>query len=64
MPPAIVRFPAGAELVQNGALTHGTLNWRQFATPDQSYIVSNVTNGVLQFYRQAAVGNQATEVFG
>ncbi len=52
--------PAGAELVQNGALTHGTLNWRQFATPDQSYIVSNVTNGVLQFYRQAAAGNQAT----
>ena len=53
--------PAGAELVQNGALSHSTLNWRRFATPDQSYIVSNVTSGVLQFSRQAAPGggNQA-----
>lgn len=53
--------PSGIELLQNRTFSHGTLNWLQFATPDPSYIVSNVTGGVFQYYRLASEGatNQA-----
>ena len=37
--------------VKNGFFTNGMADWQQFATPDMSYIVSNVNNGVLEFSR-------------
>ncbi len=43
--------PAQTELVRNGSFANGAGNWQFFATPDQSYIVSSVVNGVLEFYR-------------
>jgi hypothetical protein len=38
-------------LLTNGNFSAGTANWLQFATPDMSYIVSQVTGGVFEFYR-------------
>ncbi len=52
----------GPDVVQNGDFAGGTANWQQFATPDMSYIVSNVTGGVFQYYRVApppGTSNQA-----
>ena len=46
-----VTAAALTELVHNGTFSSGMTGWLQFATPDLSYIVSNVTGGVLQFYR-------------
>jgi hypothetical protein len=51
-----------ANLVQNGSFAGGTAGWLQFATPDLSYIVSQVTGGVFEFYRvppPAGTANQA-----
>jgi hypothetical protein len=42
--------PTG-DLLQNGSFAGGLSNWQRFATPDLSYIVTEVTGGVLQFYR-------------
>ncbi len=42
---------AGQELIQNGGFAGGTGRWLSFATPDPSYMVSNIANGVLQFNR-------------
>lgn len=47
---AISAAPAG-NVVINGTFSDGAAGWLQYATPDMSYIVSNVTDGVLQFYR-------------
>jgi hypothetical protein len=41
-----------ADFIVNGGFSSGTTGWQFFATPDLTYIVSNVTGGVLQFYRQ------------
>ena len=41
----------GPNLLQNGGFLASTSGWLLHATPDPSYIVSNVTNGVFQFYR-------------
>ena len=49
-------------LVQNGSFSGGSSVWKTFATPDSSYLVSAVVNGVLEFYRQpppAGTSNQA-----
>ena len=49
-------------LVTNGTFGDGVTQWTTFALPDMSYIVANVTNGVMEFYRQpapAGVPNQA-----
>jgi hypothetical protein len=53
---------AGADFGGNGNFTDGAAHWRTYATPDMSHIVSNVTGGVLQFYRvppPAGSANQA-----
>lgn len=42
---------SGAELIQNGDFSNGFANWVQFATPDMSYIQSQISNGVLAFSR-------------
>ncbi len=44
-------FVGSLNLVQNSAFDSGTLHWLQFATPDMSYIVSQVTGGVFEYYR-------------
>jgi hypothetical protein len=52
-----------ADLLLNGDFSGGTTSWQQYATPDISYIVSNVTGGVLQFSRvppPPGTSNQAT----
>ncbi len=36
----------------NGTFNNGMDGWTTFATPDPSYIVGSVVNGVFQFYRQ------------
>jgi hypothetical protein len=51
--------PPGGNVLVNGdfasVITTGTApsGWMQFATPDSSYIVSDVTTGVFRFYRAA-----------
>ncbi len=42
---------SGASLVQNGSFGSGSSGWQQYATPDNSYIVSSTSGGVMQFYR-------------
>ena len=39
------------ELAGNGTFGNGMTGWTTFATPDQSYIVGGVVNGVFEFYR-------------
>jgi Beta-propeller repeat len=41
----------GPETVSNGQFSAGFAGWSLFATPDSSYISTNVVNGVLEFYR-------------
>ena len=38
-------------VARNGSFTNGLSEWQQFATPNVSYLVANVTDGVLEFYR-------------
>ena len=55
--------PQGPNLIQNGDFSNGVANWLQFATPNQSYMVSGVVNGVFEFHRLApppGTTNQAT----
>jgi hypothetical protein len=57
-----IDFSLAANLVRNGRFESGTSNWVQFATPDPSYIVSQITNGVFEYYRVApppGTANQA-----
>ena len=46
----ITQDPASS-VIQNGSFSSGAVGWQIYATPDLSYIVSNVTNGVMEFYR-------------
>ncbi len=39
------------DLLRNGSFTTGLPFWQTFATPDQSYIVTDTTGALLQFYR-------------
>jgi Tol biopolymer transport system component len=48
-----VSAPQNVNLMRNGDFASGTSRWDLFATPDMSYIVSNVTSGVFQYYRVA-----------
>ena len=61
-PPPPPPPPPASSLVANGGFDNGMTGWVQFATPDSSYIVSNITSGVYQFYRvppQGSTNNQA-----
>ncbi len=54
----------GPNVVQNGDFSAAAApaGWQEFATPDMTYIVSNVTGGVYQYYRVApppGTANQA-----
>jgi glucose/arabinose dehydrogenase len=40
------------ELTTNGTFNNDMAGWTTFATPDPSYIVGSVVNGVFEFYRQ------------
>lgn len=53
-----IEFTLAPNLVRNGRFDSGTSNWAQFATPDMSNMVSQVTNGVFEYYR---VGSSATQ---
>ena len=46
-----INFSIAPNLVQNSRFDAGTSNWTQFATPDLSYIVSQVVGGVFEYYR-------------
>ncbi len=46
-----ISAPPNVELVRNGDFASGTSRWLQFATPDMSYIVSQVSGGAFEFYR-------------
>jgi hypothetical protein len=48
-----VDFTLAPNLVKNGRFESGTTNWIRFATPDMTYIVSQITNGVFEYYRVA-----------
>ena len=57
-----IDFTLAVNLVKNGRFESATSSWTQFATPDQTYIVSQVTNGVFEYYRVApppGTANQA-----
>ena len=60
-----IDFSLAPNLVKNGRFESGTLNWSLFATPDMSYIVSQVTGGVFEYYRvppPAGTSNQAVDL--
>jgi hypothetical protein len=42
---------AGENLIANGDFATGYDSWLQYATPDPSHVVTQVTDGVMQFYR-------------
>jgi hypothetical protein len=46
-----VDFSLAPNLVQNGRFNSGASNWTLFATPDMSYIVSQIVGGVFEYYR-------------
>ncbi len=46
-----VSVPSDVELVRNGDFSNGTTNWLLFATPDMTYMVSTIVNGVFEFFR-------------
>ncbi len=46
-----IDFTLAPNLVRNGRFESATTNWSLFATPDLSYIVSQVTGGVFEYYR-------------
>jgi hypothetical protein len=54
-----VDFSLAANFVQNGRFDFGTNNWQLFATPDMSFIVSQIVGGVFEYYRNPSPGNQA-----
>ena len=43
--------PASINLVRNGGFGSGLTRWLTFGSPDPSYFVGGVTNGVFEFYR-------------
>jgi Tol biopolymer transport system component len=43
--------PPLTNLSRNGTFANALQGWQTFATPDPSYIVTQVTGGVLEFYR-------------
>jgi hypothetical protein len=57
-----VDFALRSNFVRNSRFDDGTTHWQFFATPDLSYIVQSVVNGVLEYYRvppPAGTSNQA-----
>ena len=57
-----VDFTLAPNLVKNGRFEGGTTNWVLFSTPDPTYLVSQITNGVFEYYRVApppGTANQA-----
>lgn len=57
-----VYLPTGVNFIRNPSFTNGTAEWLQYATPDESYMVSAVTSGVFEFWRAAppaGTSNQA-----
>jgi Tol biopolymer transport system component len=44
--------PPHVNTVRNGTFINALQNWQTFATPDPSFIVTQFTAGVLEFYRQ------------
>jgi uncharacterized delta-60 repeat protein len=44
-------LPVASNAIENGDFSAAMTAWTSFATPDPSYIVSGVVNGVLEFYR-------------
>ena len=46
-----IDFTLQQNFVRNSRFDDGTANWLFFATPDPSYIVANVVDGVLEYYR-------------
>ena len=44
--------PPFINTVRNGAFTSALQDWQTFATPDPSFIVTQFTGGVLEFFRQ------------
>jgi glucose/arabinose dehydrogenase len=49
------------ELASNGDFASGMSGWSTFATPDSSYLVTNVVAGVLEFYRQPPPPGQTNQ---
>jgi hypothetical protein len=60
---ASIHTPPSVNLIRNGDFAGGMFCWATFATPDPSFIVSQVNNGALGFYRvpqpQGERSNQA-----
>jgi hypothetical protein len=57
-----VDFTLAPNLVKNGRFESGTSSWVLFSTPDPTYLVSQITNGVFEYYRvppPAGTTNQA-----
>jgi hypothetical protein len=46
-----IDFTLSLNLVRNGRFDSGSSNWVLFSTPDPTYIVSQITNGVFEYYR-------------
>ena len=51
----------GVNIIGNGTFNNGLTSWLTFATPDPSYIVADVVNGDLRFYRVPAPAGQTNQ---
>jgi Tol biopolymer transport system component len=48
-----ISAPPNIDLMRNGDFANGVTRWVTFATPNMTYIVSQVTAGVFEYYRVA-----------
>ena len=46
-----IHTPPSVDLIANGDFSAGLSCWLPYATPDQSYIVAQSTQGIMEFYR-------------
>lgn len=54
-----ISAPPNVDLMRNGSFTDGMTRWVPFATPNMTYIVSQITGGVFEYYRVAPPPGQA-----
>jgi Tol biopolymer transport system component len=55
----LISAPPNVDLMRNGDFASGMARWTTFALPDMSYIVSQVTAGVFEYYRVAQPPGEA-----
>ena len=57
----LAEAPQRVNLVRNGSFGSGMTNWQTYATPDLSYVQSDVTSGVFRFNRLSPPPNSSNQ---